>query len=192
MAETRTRRLAQSVLLSLNGVVSEPLSWAGPYFGPGSAGRSLAGLQHSDGFLMGRGTYEIFSKQWPAAAGPYADHLNAMPKYVFSSTLDRAEWSNTTVVSGDVVRAVRQLKREGGRDLIFYGHGRFGQTVTDAGLVDELTVNVVPVFVDNGTPLFRQGGALQIWELVTAGPGDDPGLARLTYRPASPSRGEVV
>lgn len=185
MTEIPPRRLVQSVLVSLNGVMSEPLSWAGPYFGPGSAARSLSVLQRGDAFLMGRRTYEIFSRQWPAASGPYADYLNAMPKYVFSSTVDRAGWSNTTVIAGDVVHAVAELKRQGGGDLVVYGHGRFGQTLTDAGLVDELTVTVVPVFVAGGTPLFRPDGTTQAWELVEAGPGDDPGLARLTYRPAT-------
>ena len=188
MTASPARRLAQSVLVSVNGVFSEPLAWAGPYFGPGSAAHSLAVLQRSDALLMGRRTYEIFSAQWPRATGPYADHLNAMPKYVFSSTLDRAEWANTTIIAGDVVAAVGELKRSGGKDLILYGHGRLGQTLTDAGLVDELTLNVVPVFVDAGTPLYRAGGVAQTWELVAAGPGHDPGLASLTYRPAAPTR----
>ncbi|GAA4711677.1 dihydrofolate reductase family protein [Nocardioides conyzicola] len=176
------RRLRQSLLVSLNGVTSEPLSWAGPYFGPGSAAASLSTLQACDALLMGRGTYEIFSRQWPAASGEYADHLNAMPKYVFSSTLTEAGWTNTVVVPGDVAEAVSELKGSPGKDLMIYGHGRFGQTVTDAGLVDELTLMVVPVFVDDGVPMYRPGGSGQAWDLVSAGPGQDPGLATLTYR----------
>jgi dihydrofolate reductase len=132
---------------------------------------------------MGRRTYEIFSRQWPHGSGAYADRINSMPKYVFSSTLRRAEWANTTVVAGDVVERVCELKSRPGKDLTFYGHGRFGQTLTDAGLVDELTLVVVPVFVPDGQPLFRAGGTRQAWELVEVGAGADPGLARLTYRP---------
>jgi dihydrofolate reductase len=186
MTGTNPRRLLQAVLVSLNGVTSEPLAWAGPFFGPGSAAHSLAVLQASSGLLMGRRTYEIFSEQWPAAAGEYADHLNAMPKYVFSSTLDRAEWANTQVVSGGVVEAVTALKQAGGDgDLVVYGHGQFGQTLGDAELVDELNLIVVPVFVPTGTPLYRAGGSAQTWELVNAGSGADPGLATLSYRRAS-------
>ena len=122
-----SRRLVQSLLVSLNGVTSEPLSWAGPYFGPGSAAKSLQVLQNSGAFLMGRRTYEIFSQQWPGALGEYAGYLNAMPKYVFSSTLEKAEWTNTTVISGDVAAAVADLKQESGKDLLLYGHGQFGQ-----------------------------------------------------------------
>ena len=76
--------------------------------------------------LMGRRTYEIFSRQWPAASGEYASYLNAMPKYVFSTTLGAAEWANTEVISGDVVAEVRRLKAMPGQDLIMYGHGRLG------------------------------------------------------------------
>lgn len=187
MTENSTRRLVQSVLVSLNGVVSDPLTWAGPYFGAGSAAHSLAALERSDAFLMGRRTYEIFARQWPTATGPYAEFLNRMPKYVFSSTLVEAEWNNTTVVPGGVVEAVRALKDAGGNDLSFYGHGQFGQALTDAGLVDELTLTIVPVFVSSGTPMFRDSGESQRWELVRVGPGHDPGLAGLTYRPATTS-----
>jgi dihydrofolate reductase len=189
LSSTETRRLRQSLLVSLNGVTSEPMSWAGLYFGPGSAAASLAALRESGAFLMGRKTYEIFSRQWPAATGEYADHLNAMPKIVFSSTLTGADWDNTQVVSGDVVAAVTELKSTPGQDLMVYGHGQLGQTLTDAGLVDELTLTVVPVCVDHGAPMYRPGGTAQTWELVSAGPGKDPGLASLTYRPTRAEQG---
>jgi dihydrofolate reductase len=184
MTESNSRRLVQSVLVSLNGVTSEPLTWAGPFFGPGSAAHALAVLKASGAMLMGRRTYEIFARQWPSAPGEYADYLNAMPKYVFSSTLDRAEWANTTIVPGDVTEAVTALKQTGSDDLIVYGHGQFGQTLADAGLVDELNLTIVPVFVQAGATLYRAGGSPQTWQLVSAGPGADPGLAALRYRPA--------
>ncbi|MCW2547970.1 MAG: hypothetical protein JWN96_2430 [Mycobacterium sp.] len=65
-----------------------------------------------------------------------------------------------------------------------YGHGRFGQTLCDAGLVDQLTLNIAPVFVESGVTFFQPGGTARPWQLVTAGPGADPSLASLTYRPA--------
>ena len=188
MSAPSSRRLRQSALVSINGVVSTPLAWAGPYFGAGSANHSLAVLRECGAFLMGRRTYEIFARQWPGADGEYAAALNAIPKYVFSSTLDVAHWSNTTIVRAEVTTAVAALKSEAGRDLLCYGHGQFGQTVVDAGLVDELTLTVVPVFVD-GEPFFRPVAGDQAWELLSAGPGNDPGLATLSYRPAAPSPG---
>jgi dihydrofolate reductase len=182
MTAVTSRRLRQSALVSINGVASAPLAWAGPYFGAGSANHSLEVLRESGAFLMGRRTYEVFSRQWPEAPGEYAAALNAIPKYVFSSTLDVPDWNNTTIVRGDVAAAVAALKAEPGSDLLFYGHGQFGQTLVDAGLVDELTLTVVPVVV-GGEPFFRPVAGEQTWELVSVGPGNDPGLASLTYRP---------
>src|SRR4051794_14631010 len=181
MTSTPARRLRQSALVTLNGVAGAPATWAGPYFQDGSARRSLAVLDQCGGFVMGRRTYEIFAQQWPAATGPYADALNAMPKFVISSTLERADWNGTTILRGDAVDAVSELKAEAGADLLMYGHGQLGHSLVEAGLVDELTLVVVPVFAD-GEPFFRPGAGAQAWELVAAGPGSDPGLASLTYR----------
>ena len=178
-----SRRLVLSTLVSLNGVISEPVAWAGPYFGPGSAAASLRALQESSAMLMGRRTYDIFSRQWPDTPGEYAAHLNAMPKYVFSSTLRDPRWSNTTVLGTDVAGTVAQMKREPGKDLVVYGHGRFGRTLTAAGLVDELVVTVVPVIVSDGDFFSAPGGPSSTWELLDAGPGADPGLVSLRYRP---------
>lgn len=179
-------KLTESVLVSLNGVTSEPLSWAGLYFGEGSAARALAVLQASEAMLMGRGTYEVFSKQWPAASGEYAGYLNGMRKYVFSSTLRDPEWENTVAISGDVVQEVRRLKEAAQADLTVYGHGQFGQTLCDAGLVDELTLSVVRVFVPDGKTFYRPGRHAT-WRLISVGeaPDPDPGIAILTYRPAA-------
>lgn len=178
-----SRRLVLSTLVSLNGVISEPMAWAGPYFGPGSAAAALAVLRESSAMLMGRRTYDIFSRQWPDTPGEYAAHLNAMPKYVFSATLRDPRWTNTTVLNTDVADTVAALKRESGGDLIVYGHSRFGQALTAAGLVDELAMTVVPVIVPGGDSSSRPGDAPSTWELVSAGPGADPGLVSLRYRP---------
>lgn len=178
-----SRRLVLSTLVSLNGVISEPVKWAGPYFGHGSAAASLATLRECSAMLMGRRTYDIFSRQWPDTPGEYADHLNTMPKYVFSSTLRNPHWTNTTVYDTDVADTVAAMKREPGKDLMVYGHGRFGQTLTAAGLVDELALIVVPVIVPDGDVFSHPGDTPSEWELLSAGPGADPGLVSLHYRP---------
>jgi dihydrofolate reductase len=177
-------RLTQSALVSMNGVIGEPLAWAGRYFGEGSAAHSLKVLDGCEAMLMGRGTYDIFSRQWPKASGPYADRINSIRKYVFSSTLTDPTWENSVVVAGDVVEAVTDLKSRATADLTVYGHGRFGQTLTDAGLVDTLTLTVFPVFVPDGRTFFRPDGAAQVWRLTGAGEGPDPGIAVLTFEPA--------
>lgn len=177
-------KLTESVLVSLNGVTSEPLSWAGPYFGERSAARALEVLRRSEAMLMGRGTYEVFSEQWPKAPGEYAGYLNRMRKCVFSSTLRDPEWENTVVISGDVVQEVARLKESAHGELIVYGHGQFGQALCDAGLVDELTLSVVPVFVPDGKTFYRPGDRTA-WRLVSVGEAPDPGVAILTYRPVA-------
>jgi dihydrofolate reductase len=175
-------KLTESVLVSLNGVTSQPLSWAGPYFGEGSAAHALEVLKRSEAMLMGRGTYEVFSKQWPEASGEYAEYLNSVRKYVFSSTLRDPEWENTVVISGDVVEEVTRLKETAQAELTVYGHGQFGQTLCDARLVDELTLSVVPVFVPDGETFYRPGQRAA-WRLVSVGEAPDPGVAILTYAP---------
>jgi dihydrofolate reductase len=182
MTTTDHPNLTQSVLVSLNGVTSGPLPWAGPFFGVGSAAGALSALEPVEAMLMGRRTYEIFSEQWPRTEGPYAERLNQIRKYVFSSTLSDPTWDNTVVIDGDVVEEVTRLKAAATGELTVYGHGRFGQTLCDAGLVDELTLTVFPVFVAEGSPMFRPGES-STWRLTDVRQGPDPGLAMLTYVP---------
>ena len=101
---------------------------------------------------------------------------------MFSSTLTDPTWDNTVVIGGDVVEEVRRLKAAATGDLSVDGHGRFGQTLCDAGLVDELTLIIVPVFVAEGSPLFRPGES-STWRLTGTREGPDPGLAMLSYVP---------
>jgi dihydrofolate reductase len=183
MTGQNARRLVQGVLVSLNGVISEPGEWAGPYFGPGAAQRSLDVLRRSAAMVMGRGTYEVFSQQWPGTPGEYAGYLNAMPKYVYSSTLTDAQWTNTSVIREDAVAAVAALKQTPGADLIMYGHGRLGHALCAAGLVDELHLSVLPVFVADGTPFFRPFDRPRAWQLTGASVDTELGVAELTYRP---------
>jgi dihydrofolate reductase len=175
------RRIIESTLVSLDGVIGDPHVWVGEYFDDDARQRSLEQLLAGDGMLMGRRTYEIFSELWPRAAGAYADRINVMPKYVFSSTLERAEWRNTTIVRGDVAERAAELKQAGGRDLIVYGHGRLGHTLLQHGLLDELHFYVHPLVVGRGTLLF-QAGEPRALELV-ATQTLDTGVVGLSYRP---------
>jgi dihydrofolate reductase len=132
--------------------------------------------------LMGRTTYEIFSGLWPSQSGSYADAINAIRKYVFSSTLTATDWSNSTIVRGDVATEVKRLKEQDGKDLIIYGHGPLGAALLEHGLLDELQFAIHPVFVGGGTPLFRQGATatLELTGTRTLGTG----VIVVRYRPA--------
>ena len=88
------RKIFKSTLVSLDGVIGDSHLWASPYFNEKAQKEALERLLASDAMLMGRRTYEIFAKQWPTRSGEYADRLNGMRKYVFSSSLTGAAWSN--------------------------------------------------------------------------------------------------
>jgi dihydrofolate reductase len=175
------RKIIESTLVSLDGVIGDPHEWAGEYFGDEARIRSLEQLDASDGMLMGRRTYEIFSGLWPHAGGPYADRLNSMPKYVFSSTLERADWANTTIVRGDVAEQAAELKRADGRDLVVYGHGRLGRTLLRHGLLDEINLLVHPLIVGHGTLLFDADEQHTLEHVATR--TLDTGVVALSYRP---------
>jgi dihydrofolate reductase len=151
------RKIIESTLVSLDGVIGDPHLWAMDHFDNEAQKEALDGLLASDAMLMGRRTYEIFAGVWPARTGPYADRLNAMRKYVFSSTLQKVAWNNSTIIRGDVVAETAKLKQEDGQDLIIYGHGLLGQTLLKHSLLDELRFSIHPVVVGRGKLLFREG-----------------------------------
>ena len=156
------RKLEISTLISLDGVVSDPQSWAEPYFDAEAGKQALERLQAADAFLMGRGSYQYFAPTWPKGEGPYMGRLREMPKYVFSSTLERPDWDNTTIVGGDAVEAVRQLKAGGDGDLVAYGYGALSQALLEHDLVDTLTFSIHPIVVATGMPAFRPGIAKRL------------------------------
>jgi dihydrofolate reductase len=151
------RKLIESTFVSLDGVVEDPRRWAMTYFDEVAAADSLEALIRSDAMLMGRGTYQYLGSTFPTLAGPFAEPVNTITKYAFSSSLKRAEWNNSTIISEDLVAAVSELKQKDGGDLMIYGHGRFGQTLLDSNLIDELRLGVHPVIVGRGQRLFPDG-----------------------------------
>jgi dihydrofolate reductase len=151
------RKLIVSSLVSLDGIHGDPQSWIGDFFDEQAAQESLATLLDSDAMLMGRNTYEYFAPVWSSPSGPYLERINEMPKYVFSSTLTAADWNNTTIIPGDPVAAVRELKEQGEGHLMIYGYGQLAQALLENGLVDQLNFVVNPVMAGSGTTLFRPG-----------------------------------
>ena len=176
------RKVIESTLVSLDGAIGDPQAWAEPYFNHEAGERALKQLLVTDAMLMGRRTYELFAAMWPASTGPYADRMNRIRKYVFSSTLQTAEWSNSTIISGDVPTAVGELKEQVGQDLVMYGHGPLGQALLEHHLLDELRLWVHPLLVGRGTTLFREGANATL-ELV-ATETLETGVVILTYRPS--------
>src|SRR5262245_18613272 len=132
------RKIIECTRVSVDGVIGDPHLWAMPYFDQTAQDDALSLLSHSDAMLMGRRTYEIFSAVWPTQSGPDADRLNNIRKHVFSSTLQRADWNNATIIRRDVAAEVAKLKSQDGQNLVMYGHGPLGQALLEHQLLDEL------------------------------------------------------
>ena len=137
----------------------------------------------SEALLLGRRTYEGFAKAWPSREGEFADKFNDMPKYVVSSTLEDPEWSNSTVLKGDVADEVAKLKQEQDGDIVVHGSAQLVQSLLEHGLVDELRLMVFPVVLGTGKRLFGETSdkkPLRLTHSKTVGDG----VTILIYEPA--------
>jgi len=134
--------------------------WLVPFFDD-ELGQFMVGVfDEVDGFVLGRRTYEIFAGSWPKVtdpADPIASRLNNLPKYVASRSLAQAEWTNSTVLAGDVAAEIAKLKEQPGRELQIHGSGALAQTLFDAGLIDTIRLIVFPVVLGTGKRLFAEG-----------------------------------
>jgi dihydrofolate reductase len=108
----------------------------------------------SEALLLGRVTYEGFAKAWPTREGEFADKFNSMPKYVVSSTLTDPEWTNTTVLEGDLPGEVARVKEQHDGDVVVHGSMQLVEALLENDLVDELRLMVYPVVLGSGKRLF--------------------------------------
>jgi dihydrofolate reductase len=135
----------------------------------------------AEALLLGRVTYEGFAAAWPSREGEFADKFNSMPKYVVSSTLEEAEWNNTTVLKGDVANEVSKLRQGADGDVVVHGSAQLVQTLVEHDLVDELRLMVFPVVLGTGKRLFGETSdkkPLRLADSKTVGDG----VTILTYR----------
>jgi dihydrofolate reductase len=178
------RKLVVSSYSSLDGVVQDPVgmenSGLGDWVGPFKRGPEGDDIMHrelwdADIVLMGRTTYEGFAAVWPTVddAAGFAKKLNAMRKYVASNTPKQATWTNTSVLSGDVVGAVRALKAEQGGDIVIYGSAGLVHSLLPHALIDEVRLMIYPTVLGRGTRFFPAGFAatLELKRLKQLGSG---------------------
>jgi dihydrofolate reductase len=130
----------------------------------------------ADALLLGRVTYEGFAAAWPSMEDPvgFADKMNSMPKYVVSSTLENPEWSNSTVLGGDLGEAVGKLKQEIDGVILVGGSAQLAQSLIERDLVDELRLMVFPVVLGSGKRLFGEASdkrTLRLADSKTVGDG---------------------
>lgn len=160
--------------------------WFVPFLDDAFLAQIQAWAREADAYLFGRRTYQAFAVAWPQMDDPedvVARSLNGCPKYVASHTLAQvdATWGPATVLSGDVAAQVAALKAQPGREIQIHGSTRLGQSMLDAGLIDELRLIVAPVVLGTGRRFFRDGATPTGLELI--GSKTTPsGLALQTYR----------
>jgi dihydrofolate reductase len=178
------RRIINSTYVTLDGLTEHLERWHFDYIDDDATAFTSELLSKSDALLMGRRTYESFAEAWPPRSGELADKINAMTKYVASSTLEKADWRNSTILDGDLAEAVAKLKQEPGQDILMYGFGPVAETLLKHNLLDELHVWVHPVFAGVGTTgdtLLRDGNSARFELAGTRAFGS--GVVVLTYRP---------
>jgi dihydrofolate reductase len=138
---------------------------------------------NSEALLLGRVTYEGFAASWPSREGEFAEKFNSMPKYVVSSTLQQPEWTNSTVLNGDVVEEVAKLRQGRDGDIVVHGSAQLVQTLLEHDLVDEVRLMVFPVVLGAGKRLFGDTSGKKRLRLADAKTVGD-GIAILIYQPA--------
>ena len=149
------RKVIQSTLVSLDGVIDDVSSWARKYFDPAWWNSYTQALEACDALLLGRNTYEMLGERSRAADNAYGRQINGMRKYVFSSTLKKVDWKNSVLVRGAVAAEVAKLKLEDGKDIMSYGHGPLGQALLEHNLLDEIQFWIHPVLVGRGKVTLR-------------------------------------
>ncbi|WP_327682175.1 dihydrofolate reductase family protein [Kitasatospora sp. NBC_00458] len=180
---TAQRRIVAGLFISLDGVVEAPETWHFPYMND-EMGAAVGEMNAAaDTLLLGRKTYEAFAAAWPHQSGELADAINGIRKLVASTTLTGVEWNNSSVIEGDVVTALKELRQQPGGNINLTGSIGLTRTLLEAGLVDELRLLVHPVVLGTGLRLFPEGSArvpLKLTRSVTF----STGVLDLTYQPA--------
>ena len=193
-------RIVVIEFMSLDGVVQAPGGpdedtdggfanggWSHPFFDETVGGSFDGALNDAEALLFGRRTWQTMAAAWPERAGdPFADRMNAIPKYVVSATLgdDELTWNNTTRIAGDqAVARIRELHETDGGNLLVMGSPTLVRTLMSEGLIDELRLIVMPVLLGGGKTIFTDDGAMRTLELVST-VISGTGANVCTYRPS--------
>ena len=184
-------RIVVSEFVSLDGVVEAPggepnyrhTGWVATFQDEAQIAWKMREVMAHEALLIGRITYESFAGAWPHFKGPFADKMNAMPKYVASTTLKKPEWNNTHVLQGDAMAAVAKLKQELRGDILVHGSFILVNALKKHGLVDEYRLMVFPIILGSGRRMFEETEDATTLALVSTESLSN-GAAVLTYRVA--------
>jgi dihydrofolate reductase len=187
-------RIVVTEFVSLDGVMEDPGgsehskhgAWTFKFARSDEGDKFKMGeVNNAEAQLLGRVTYQGFAEAWPKMSGdPFSDKFNSMPKYVVSQTLKKADWNNSTILSGDVVDEVKKLKQKVKGDILVSGSAMLAQTLIANDLVDQLNLMVYPVVLGSGKKLFGDTKDMKTLKLADSKAVGD-GVLILVYRPAS-------
>jgi dihydrofolate reductase len=185
------RKIVVSEFMSLDGVIEAPgadgsgyqyAGWTVPYSNEQFMEFKSDELRASDILLLGRTTYEGFAAAWPKMSGDeFSDKMNSMPKYVVSTTLTTADWTNSHIIGGDISQEVAKLKQQDGKDILVFGSGMLTRELLKQGLVDELRLLVYPIVLGSGKQLFKDSQKIPL--KLTHSEVFDTGVVLLKYEP---------
>ena len=178
------RELIIAEFITLDGVIQAPGGaeedtdggftqggWTLPYWHDDIGQHFFQAMSKADALLLGRKTWQIHAGGFePNAGDPFADAMNAIPKYVVSTTLKSASaWRNSTLIRDNVVEAVRQLKQQPGKNILVDGSSVLAPVLAQHDLVDEYSLHIYPLVLGGGKRLFPEGKRINL-TLVQAAP----------------------
>lgn len=187
-------KVVASQFVTVDGVIEAPGGgesferggWAFQFErGPEGDRFKLEELRAAGALLLGRVTYEGFARAWPnmEGTGEFGEKMNGMPKYVVATTLEQAQWNNSTILKGDLAEEIEGLKQQINGDILINGSAQLVQSLVEQGLIDEYRLMVYPIVLGDGKRLFAHTSKSSDLRLVdTKQVGS--GIQILTYQPA--------
>lgn len=180
------RKIIVSEFLSVDGVMEAPEKWHFPYISDDMADYTMEQIQATDVMLLGRVTYQAFAAYWPLQTNNefgIADKLNSTPKFVVSSTLEKVEWNNSTLLNENFTQEITRLKQQGDGVIGITGSATLVQSLMQADLIDEYQLMVHPIILGSGMRLFKGEVDTTALKLVET-KNFDSGVIVLTYQGA--------
>jgi dihydrofolate reductase len=160
------RKLLVSESVTLDGVFEGPVhlpfekfeqaGWTEAYSSEEHMKYLSEAMAGGGALMLGRATYQYFETSWSPQTGPVADYMNNVTKYVVSTTLKKADWHNSTLIQGNIVEEIRQLKQQPGKDIAILGSGTLLRSLMDCDLIDEYSLLVYPIVLGMGQRLFEK------------------------------------
>lgn len=161
-------RLVATEYVTVDGVMDEPGKWSFSFWSEEAAKFKEEELHATDALLLGRITYEGFAAAWPTMkdTGAFGERMNSIKKYVVSSTLRNPTWTNTTVIDGNVVDAIKTLRAQPGKDLLLSGSGTLVRSLIPHDVIDEYRLMVHPIVLGQGKRLFNGDEPERVLQLI--------------------------